>query len=157
MKQNKCPDCGKPIAIHAKKCRSCWQIGRKLSDSHKKNIGKAHTGNKSHFWKGGRIKIDGYIYIKMRDHPFANKNGYIAEHRLVMEKKIGRYLKANEIAHHKNEIRNDNSPKNLELKIWGPHTTLHQLGRKASIKARQNMSESAKKKVLARDSKGRFR
>lgn len=69
---------------------------------------------------------DGYIFIRKSDHPFAAKNKYVAEHRLVMEHKIGRYLTKEECVHHINGIRNDNRIENLELcTTHGQHTMLH--------------------------------
>lgn len=74
------------------------------------------TGDKSHLWKGGRNVIrDGYIEIYTPDHPAARGGKYVREHRLVMEKMIGRYLEPYEEVHHKNGIRDDNRPDNLEL------------------------------------------
>ena len=41
--------------------------------------------------------------------------GKIAEHRLVMERLVGRPLTTLESVHHKNTVRDDNRPDNLEL------------------------------------------
>ena len=37
------------------------------------------------------------------------------EHRIIMEEMIGRRLVLNETVHHKNGVRDDNRPENLEL------------------------------------------
>lgn len=74
------------------------------------------SGEKSHFWKGGRNTIrGGYVEVFAPDHPYARGKKYVREHRLVMEKMLGRYLEPYEQVHHKNGIKHDNRPENLEL------------------------------------------
>lgn len=58
----------------------------------------------------------GYVLIWAPDHPWAQKSGYIAEHRLVMEQTLGRSLLPLETVHHKNGVKDDNRPENLE--VW---------------------------------------
>lgn len=65
-------------------------------------------------WKGGRIKnFLGYLKINSPNHPFRMENAYVYEHRLIVEKYIGRYLKNSEIVHHINKDRTDNRIENL--------------------------------------------
>lgn len=105
-----------------------WNKGKKGSVPW--NKGKKYpaiTGNKNPKWNGGvKKRNDGYTYVLAKQHPFASKDGYIMEHRLVMEKHIGRYLKASEVVHHINGIRNDNRVENLQIfSDVGSHTSYH--------------------------------
>ncbi len=59
--------------------------------------------------------LGGYRYIYSPSHPDKTKAGYVAEHRLVMEKIIGRPLTRKEAVHHLNHDRLDNRPENLHL------------------------------------------
>lgn len=58
---------------------------------------------------------DGYKQLLLKDHPNTAKSGYVMEHIVVMSKIIGRPLRKGETVHHKNGIRDDNRPENLEL------------------------------------------
>lgn len=87
---------------------------KKCANSHNKGT-LGLTREKASGWKGGRRKINGYIQILSENHPFADSNGCVLEHRLVMEEIIGRYLTKDETVHHINGQRDDNRPQNLEL------------------------------------------
>jgi|APSaa5957512622_1039677.scaffolds.fasta_scaffold26741_4 hypothetical protein len=71
----------------------------------------------------GHISNDGYHYFYKPEHPNAYKNGKVAAHVLVMTEIIGRPLCVGESVHHKNGIKTDNSPDNLELR-----TSFHPTG-----------------------------
>lgn len=72
-------------------------------------------GEDSKAWKGGRCQSNGYILIFSPNHPLATKQGYVAEHRLVVERILGRYLKPEEVVHHINFKKDDNHFENLYL------------------------------------------
>lgn len=81
--------------------RSCAMTGRARGGQNKKGEG----ATSSH--------AAGYVLQKVG-------TAWIMQHRLVMEKVLGRTLEAHERVHHKNGVRDDNRPENLEL--W---TTKH--------------------------------
>ena len=100
--------------------------GRELSEETKKKLSIANKGKNNPNWKGGRkIDKDEYILIKKPDHPCANCQGYVPEHRLVMEKKLRRYLTNNEVVHHSNGIRDDNREENLRIMDKNHHLRYH--------------------------------
>lgn len=85
---------------------------------------KFESGSKHWNWKGGfkyypsgskkvaykRIKIDGI---------------YVAEHRYVLEKHLGRKLERSEIVHHIDHDGLNNSIDNLQIMTQTEHTRLH--------------------------------
>lgn len=80
-------------------------------------------------WKGGKFKSSGYIYVYCPLHPRVKDatKKYLAEHIIIMEKHIGRFLKAGETVHHINGDRSDNRIENLCLmKDEKEHHTLEQ-------------------------------
>lgn len=62
-----------------------------------------------------KIDKSGYVMQPAPGHPKANSDGFVYQHRLVMEASIGRLLRSEETVHHKNGIRSDNRLENLEL------------------------------------------
>jgi hypothetical protein len=92
------------------------------------NYWAGRTGEQAAHWRGGRMKVgaSGYVRLHKPDHPHANKAGYVYEHRYVMEQKIGRLLKREEIVDHIDRNRSNNAPENLRLhESRGQHVKDH--------------------------------
>ena len=78
-------------------------------------------------WKGGRVTCisGGYVGIHMPEHPSASKVGYVYEHTLVAEKMLGRSLNKDEVVHHIDLDKHNNTPENLFICNRKDHTTFH--------------------------------
>jgi len=115
-----CRKCGKihqnPRGMLGKK-RIGGMTGKHHSETTKENMSKNRSGNLNKNWKGGFLINDGYKYIWRPKHPNSTQHGYVCEHRLIMEKKIGRVLTKNEVVHHKDGNRLNNSIENLKM-LW---------------------------------------
>jgi len=67
----------------------------------------------------------GYLLEHHPDHPEANADGYVRQHRFIMEGVIGRRLVAGEVVHHINGQKDDNRVENLVVMTTGQHAEEH--------------------------------
>lgn len=91
----------------------CKVCNKPLSAGNPRTTGlhrRCAVGEKSWNYRGGYVNKHGYRVI----HVEGNDN-QVPEHRVVMEKWLGRKLYPDENVHHKNGVRNDNRIENLEL------------------------------------------
>ena len=92
--------CGQPKQTRSATCAACHPVKRE------------DNGN----WRGGQTwHKAGYLMVRLPEHPRARTHGYVFEHILVMEDMLGRQLFPDETVHHKNGVKDDNRPENLEL------------------------------------------
>jgi hypothetical protein len=62
---------------------------------------------------GRMISSHGYVKLLMWGHPNADSSGYVYEHRVVAERKLGRFLNPHEVVHHIDGDKQNNSPDNI--------------------------------------------
>jgi hypothetical protein len=107
--------------------------GQKRSAETKARMSEAKKSKYNGMNGYGHTKVHntGYILAYAPLHPFANSCGYVMLHRLLVERKIGRYLSQDEVVHHKNKIRNDNRLENLVVMDRSAHMSMHMVERNA--------------------------
>src|SRR3990167_1747276 len=114
-----CEVCKKPYTTYhtiSHTCsRICWKNHKETKKRANKHLKKARdirSSTAKHSYNDGY----GYIMIYCPHHPKINKKKpYIREHRLIMEKHIGRFLHKEEVIHNIDGNRSNNSVENLEL------------------------------------------
>lgn len=90
------------------------------------------------------INDKGYVLIWMPDHP-SNSQGYILEHRYVVECALGRYLESSEVVHHINEVKTDNRIGNLYLCSPEEHVRIHNRNARFSNERKKNIRKGVRK------------
>jgi hypothetical protein len=77
-------------------------------------------------YKGGHtLQYNGYIWEFLPGHHLQNLWGFVPQHRLIAEDVIGRKLVKGEDVHHKDHVRTNNHPGNLEVMPRRAHRSLH--------------------------------
>lgn len=119
MITKECLICGTPFEKSPTCSRKEWE--RRITCSREcKGVwhSRTITGEKVWNYKGGTVDLNGYRVVCV-------SGVRVYEHRLVMEKHLGRPLKKGEHVHHKNHNKLDNRVVNLELLDIVVHSKLH--------------------------------
>jgi hypothetical protein len=107
---------GEPLRSMTEALTLAYRRGRKLPTTRERH-GR---------WQGGRVKhSQGYMRALAPDHPRADQSGYVLEHILLAEAKLGRPLEDGEEVHHLNGDRADNRLENLQVLSKSDHIRLH--------------------------------
>ena len=119
-----CEWCGGEFLVEHRRKRKARFCSRSCSSSF--NFSHYWDGPNNGNWKGGKTThTKGYIMIRDIAHPRSNPNGYVMEHIVVAEKKIGRRLAPHEVVHHIDLDKTNNKPDNLVVMDSGEHTAMH--------------------------------
>lgn len=86
---------------------------------------ECYQGSNNPAWNGGKRICNGYILIHQPNHPFRDSGNYVSEHRVVVEKHIGRYLTRKEVVHHLGEINDNRLHKLMAFSSNSAHMRFH--------------------------------
>ena len=87
----------------AEYCITCSNIVR----------GEKRRGANNGYWRGGKTRANGYVYVRVSPEPGGAGGPYKAEHHIVWEEAHGLPLPDGWVIHHLNGIKDDNRPENL--------------------------------------------
>jgi len=109
------------IRIASKDGRTCVIKGKKriFTEEWKENISIARKLWANENAKGKSLKPSGYIELTRGEHK------YKSEHKLIMETKLGRKLKKEEVVHHIDGNKTNNNLDNLQLMTRSEHSSHH--------------------------------
>jgi 5-methylcytosine-specific restriction endonuclease McrA len=110
-----CAFCGAPLRLRPSEVgkRYCsWNC--KIAAKYKHALDRMHNG------KPARLTHEGYVKVWEPEHANAQQ-GWVLEHRLLMERHLGRPLTAAEEVDHINSDRSDNRLENLQVLAKGAH------------------------------------
>jgi hypothetical protein len=98
-------------------------------------------------YTGGHTVLHGpYIFELCPDHPKANPFGFVAQHRLVVERHLGYYLAPGLQVHHRDEVKTNNALSNLQAVTRAEHRRIH--GRLAREKRTGPLSRETVRQAL---------
>lgn len=81
-----------------------------------------------------KVIRSGYVMVSNPTHHRAEQNGYVYEHVMVAEEKLGRLLKDSEVVHHEDENKQNNNPDNLFVFATNAdHSRFHKNGVKILV------------------------
>lgn len=140
----KCRNCNRTFRIprsHIDRRVYCSYECKHTSPDFLAALSVSNSGDKNAMWVGGRVKHrGGYIYATVGPgHPFST-NGYVLEHRLVMENWLKEndpgskylvkiagslFLSPSYHVHHKDEVKSHNAIENLQCMTPAEHRAHH--------------------------------
>ena len=154
-----CANCGQPFETfpsHINRRKYCSPACKHSHEDFLRGLSERGRGEKNAVWRGGRtMRQDGYVYALAAGHPYARPNGYVLEHRLVMEAwlqenepgspflitlGLKRYLSPEIDVHHKDENRANNAIENLMCMTPADHKRYHET-QKRKAKAKRGSSK----------------